>query len=148
MTDAITVLIADDDEDDRLLTRDALDHNTLPKNLQFVCGGEELLRYLRSEAGDARAPRPGIILLDLNMPGMDGREALQAIKADPRLRSIPVVVLTTSSFERDVHDAYERGASSYILKPSTFVGLVETLDVVVRYWLQAVELPIGTERGH
>lgn len=142
MTDAITVLIADDDEDDRLLARDALDKNTLPKNLRFVSGGEELLRYLRCEEGDTSRPRPGIILLDLNMPGMDGRETLAAIKADPRLRNIPVIVLTTSGFERDVQAAYDLGASSYVLKPSTFAGLVDTLDVLIRYWLQAVQLPM------
>jgi CheY-like chemotaxis protein len=144
----ITILMADDDEEDRELARDALHQARLVNDLKFVEDGQELLDYLRREgdyadAGEADNPRPGIILLDLNMPKKTGREALAEIKADESLRRIPIVVLTTSKDEEDVARTYDLGASSFITKPVTFAGLVEVLSAWGRYWLEIVELPNG-----
>lgn len=141
---AITILMADDDADDRLLARDALDESRVANDLRFVEDGEELMDYLlrRGEYADpARSPRPGLILLDLNMPRKDGREALGEIKAHPDLRRIPVVVLTTSRQEEDVARSYDLGANSFISKPVTFQGLVETMRALGRYWVEIVALP-------
>jgi two-component system response regulator len=124
----ITILLADDDEDDRLMTRDALRDARLHNDLRFVVDGVDLMDYLhrRGRHSDPRdSPRPGMILLDLNMPRMDGREALGAIKQDPNLRSIPVVVLTTSKAEEDIVRTYDLGVNSFITKPVTFLGLVD-----------------------
>lgn len=140
----ITILLADDDEDDRLMTRDALRDARLHNDLRFCYDGVDLLDYLngrgRWEAAGS-APRPGLILLDLNMPRMDGREALEQIKASPELRSIPVVVLTTSKAEEDIVRSYDLGVNSFITKPVTFLGLVEVMKVFSRYWMEIVELP-------
>jgi two-component system, response regulator len=141
---AITILLADDDEDDRLMTRDALRDARLHNDLRTVVDGVELMEYLKREgrfADSRESPRPGMILLDLNMPRMDGREALAAIKADPELRSIPVVVLTTSKAEEDVIRTYDLGVNSFITKPVTFLGLVEVMKVFSRYWMEIVDLP-------
>ena len=141
---AITILLADDDEDDRLMTRDALRDARLSNELRTVIDGVDLLAYLRREgeySDPASSPRPGLILLDLNMPRMDGREALAEIKADPELRSIPVVVLTTSKAEEDVVRSYDLGVNSFITKPVTFLGLVEVMKIFSRYWLEIVDLP-------
>ena len=141
----ITILICDDDEDDRLLTQQALEDAHIANDLRFVEDGEDLLDYLHQRgtyAGETgAAPRPGLILLDLNMPNMDGREALKIIKADPTLRDIPVVVLTTSGLDDDVIKSYQLGVNSFITKPVTFSGLVEAMNVLGRYWLEIVELP-------
>ena len=141
----VTILMADDDEEDRELTREALQNARLANQMKFVVDGQDLLDYLRQEgqyAGrPAEAPRPGIILLDLNMPKKDGREALHEIKADPALRSIPVVVLTTSRDEQDVFGTYDLGVNSFITKPVTFAGLVEAMRTLQRYWFELVELP-------
>ncbi|MAQ01120.1 MAG: two-component system response regulator [Alteromonadaceae bacterium] len=140
----ITILMADDDEDDRLLALDALKEGRVLNNLHCVEDGVELLEYLRREgkfADPATSPRPSLILLDLNMPRMDGREALQHIKADPNLRSIPVVILTTSKEEEDMIRGYDLGAASYITKPVNFEGLVDLMRAIGRYWIEFVELP-------
>ena len=141
----ITILICDDDDDDRMLTQQALEDAHLANDLRFVVDGEQLLDYLyqRGEfSGETgAAPRPGLILLDLNMPRMDGREALQIIKADPTIQDIPVVVLTTSGLDEDVINSYRLGVNSFITKPVTFSGLVEAMNVLGRYWLEIVELP-------
>ncbi|HWV99039.1 MAG TPA: response regulator [Candidatus Acidoferrum sp.] len=138
------ILMADDDDDDRLLARDALSESHVPGDLHFVHNGEELLDYL-FRRGDyaqaADAPRPGLILLDLNMPLKDGREALREIKADPDLRRIPVVVLTTSKADTDVGAIYELGANSFISKPFQFDALVSVMKVLGQYWFDTVELP-------
>jgi CheY-like chemotaxis protein len=140
----VTILMADDDEDDRELTREALQNARLANEMRFVVDGQDLLDYLRREGHyadpSADVRRPGIILLDLNMPKKDGREALAEIKADPSLRSIPVVVLTTSKDEEDVFRTYDLGVSSFITKPVTFAGLVEVMKTWQRYWLELVEL--------
>ena len=140
----ITILLADDDEDDRLMTRDALRDARLHNDLRFVIDGVDLLDYLKRRgrhSDPASSPRPGLILLDLNMPRMDGREALREIKADPDLRRIPVVVLTTSQAEEDIYRTYDLGANSFITKPVSFEGLVAVMRDIGRYWIEIVELP-------
>jgi CheY-like chemotaxis protein len=141
---AVTILMADDDEDDRDLTREALQNSRLANQMRFVVDGQDLMDYLRREGAytdpAVEAPRPGIILLDLNMPKKDGREALAEIKADENLRSIPVVVLTTSKDEEDIFRTYDLGVSSFITKPVTFAGLVEVMRTWQRYWFELVEL--------
>ena len=140
----ITILMADDDPDDRQLTREAFEENHLANDLRFVEDGEELLDYLHQRgkyAAPGAAPVPGLILLDLNMPRKDGREALQEIKSDPRFRAIRVIVLTTSKAEEDVVRSYDLSAASYITKPVTFESLVDVVKTLGKYWLEIVELP-------
>jgi CheY-like chemotaxis protein len=140
----IALLMADDDEDDRLMAREALAESRLKNPLYFVHDGEELMDYLyrRGKYADhARYPFPGLILLDLNMPRKDGREALREIRSDPQLRRVPVVVLTTSAAEEDVLRSYELGVNSFIVKPVTFEALVEVMRSLGRYWFEIVELP-------
>jgi len=141
----ITILICDDDEDDRLLTQQALEDAHISNALRFVEDGEQCLDYLNQRgqyAGElGLAPRPGLILLDLNMPKMDGRDVLVKIKADDNLKNIPVVVLSTSSLDEDIARSYQMGVNSFITKPVTFSGLVEAMNVLGRYWLEIVELP-------
>ncbi|MDP9259981.1 MAG: response regulator [Actinomycetota bacterium] len=140
----ITILLADDDEDDLQMTQEALEQSRLGNDLRFAVDGEDLMDYLlrRGRYVDpADSPAPGLILLDLNMPKKDGREALAEIKATPDLRKIPVIVLTTSRAEEDVFRTYELGVSSFITKPVTFEGLVEAMKVLTEYWFEIVELP-------
>lgn len=140
----VTILLADDDEDDRLLTTEALKENRVANPVHCVKNGEELLDYLhqRGEYADpTTSPKPGIILLDLNMPKMDGRESLARIKADPNLRRIPVVILTTSKAEEDVLRSYDLGVNSFIIKPVSFNALVDILQGIHHYWFEIVELP-------
>lgn len=141
----ITILLADDDEDDRMLGREALEESKLANDLHMVEDGEELLDYLyrRGRYSDpATSPRPGLILLDLNMPRKDGREALKEIKADPELRQIPVVVLTTSKAEEDIFRTYDLGVNSFITKPVSFEGLVNVMKSLAHYWFTIVKLPV------
>lgn len=148
ITRPVTILMADDDEDDREMTREALQNSHLANEMRFVVDGQDLMDYLRGQGKYARgvdAPRPGIILLDLNMPKKDGREALAEIKADELLRRIPIVVLTTSKDEEDVLRTYDLGVSSFITKPVTFAGLVEVMRTWKRYWFEIVELPTDDE---
>ena len=140
----ITILIADDDADDRMLARDALVECRLANDIRFVEDGEELMDYLYQRnryATPAVAPTPGLILLDLKMPRKDGREALKEIKADPRLRRIPVVVLTTSKAEEDIYRSYDLGVNSFVTKPVSFDNLVESMKTLTKYWIEIVELP-------
>jgi CheY-like chemotaxis protein len=140
----IVILLADDDEEDRMLACDALAESRLSNHIYCVTDGEELMDYLHRQgkyAPPADAPRPGLILLDLNMPKKDGREALKEIKGDPELRQIPVVVLTTSKADEDILRSYDSGASSFISKPVTFAGLVELMKGLGRYWFEIIELP-------
>lgn len=141
---SITILMADDDEDDRLMTKEALEEARLANEIRFVLDGEELMDYLyqRGKFEDpASSPRPGLILLDLNMPKKDGREALKEIKADPDLRHIPIVVLTTSKAEEDIYRSYDLGVNSFITKPVSFDGLVFVMTTLAQYWFQIVQLP-------
>jgi CheY-like chemotaxis protein len=140
----ISILIAEDDPDDRELTRDALAECRPAKHVQFVEDGEDLMNYLHRRGNYeslAGAPLPGLILLDLNMPRKDGREALKEIKASPELRRIPIVVLTTSKADEDILRTYDLGVNSYITKPVTFDSLVDTVRILGRYWFEIVELP-------
>lgn len=140
----LTILAADDDEDDRLLLEDALEASGIAVSLHCVEDGEELLDYLGRRGRYVRpqsSPRPALILLDLNMPRLDGRAALKAIRRNSVLRGIPVLVLTTSHHEADLRESYKNGATSYIVKPSSYEELVELLRVICAYWLRAVELP-------
>ena len=142
----ITILMADDDADDRLMTREAFEASHLKNDLKFVENGVELLDYLyrRDKYADPESsPRPSIILLDLNMPKKDGREALEEIKKDPNLRNIRIIVLTTSKAEEDIYRTYNLGAASYITKPVTFESLVDVVKTLGKYWLEIVELDEG-----
>jgi len=127
-----------------MLTKDALEESRVLNELRFVEDGEELMEYLTRKGKYANpddSPRPGLILLDLNMPKKDGREALKEIKSDPNLRRIPVVIMTTSKAEEDIFRSYDFGASSFITKPVTFDRLVELMRTLGEYWVEFVELP-------
>ena len=146
---SITILVAEDDEDDRLLMQEALEENRLANDLHFVEDGEELMDYLlqRGNYSDPKsAPRPSLILLDLNMPRKDGREALKEIKEDPNLRKIPIVVLTTSKAEEDILRTYDLGVSSFIAKPVVFDSMVQIMKMIGTYWFEIVELPDRASR--
>ncbi|MGV2828851.1 response regulator [Myxosarcina sp. GI1(2024)] len=140
----VPILMAEDDEDDRLLAEDAFAESRLANPLFFVEDGEELLDYLhrrgRYEEVD-KFPLPGLILLDLNMPRKDGREALKEIKSDANLRCIPIVILTTSKEEEDIVRSYSLGVNSFIVKPVTFEQLVEVIKYIGHYWFEIVALP-------
>ena len=146
----VTMLIADDDPDDRMLMKEALEGSRLANDLHFVEDGEELMDYLCHRgkyAALSNSSHPALILLDLNMPKKDGREALKEIKADPHLRRIPIVVLTTSKAEEDIYRTYDLGVNSFITKPVSFESLIDVMKTLERYWFQIVELPaerIGT----
>jgi len=145
------LLLAEDDEEDWILVRDALGRSSLSKDLHRVTDGVELLDYLRhhgAHADPAYAPKPDLILLDLNMPKKDGRTVLAEIKADPRLRLIPIVVLTTSRAEEDIALSYELGANSFIVKPKAFLALVDTMKNLMRYWVETVVLPPQPEERY
>jgi two-component system response regulator len=136
--------MADDDPDDRHLTQEAFEEAKLANDLRFVEDGAELMDYLHRRGkynNPANSPRPAILLLDLNMPKKDGREALREIKADPALRQIRVIVLTTSRAEEDINGAYDISAASVITKPVKFDDLVEVVKTLGKYWLEIVELP-------
>jgi CheY-like chemotaxis protein len=142
---SITILMADDDEDDRVLTAGALKRSRVINDIRFVVDGEDLMHYLHGRGaygpGGLPAPRPGLILLDLNMPKKDGREALAEIKRDPSLRRIPVVVLTTSKAEEDIFRTYDLGVNSFVTKPVTFEELASVMGTLACYWFDLVELP-------
>lgn len=142
--ESVLILVADDDEDDRMFTKEAFEENHLLNDIRFVNDGVELMDYLKRRAkyaNPADSPRPGIILLDLNMPKMDGREALKEIKSDPALKTIPVVVLTTSKTEKDVLQTYDLGVNCFITKPVTFSSFIEVTRTLGHYWFDIVKLP-------
>lgn len=141
---SIVILIADDDEEDLQLTLEALREHRLGNDVRVAHDGEELMDYLLHRgayADPASAPTPGLILLDLNMPKKDGREALADIKSNDDLRKIPVIVLTTSKAEEDIFRSYDLGVNSFITKPVTFPGLAQAMKVLTQYWFEIVELP-------
>ena len=145
----ITILVADDDPDDRLMMEEALEESLLANDLHFVEDGEELMDYLyhRGEYENYdNSPRPKLLLLDLNMPKKDGREALKEIKADPKLRQIPIVVLTTSKAEEDIYRSYDLGVNSFVSKPVTFDSLVELMKSLGKYWFEIVALPEDSQK--
>lgn len=140
----ITILLADDDEEDRMLTEEALEENHISDKLFFVEDGEEAMDYLqrRGKYVDSKKyPLPELILLDLNMPKKDGREVLAEIKSDPKLKGIPVVVLTTSNAEEDIEKMYGLGVNSFITKPVTYSGMVLAMKSLKEYWMEIVSLP-------
>lgn len=141
--DPIVILMADDDDDDFMLTEKALKESKLLNTLIRVKDGEELLDYLLRRNAYAEAPtvRPGVILLDLNMPRKDGREALREIKSNEELRDIPIVVFTTSKAEEDIYRSYQLGVNSFITKPVTFENLIAVMKTLGKYWFEIVELP-------
>ena len=141
--DAIAILMADDDEDDVMLTQKALIKGKLLNTLYSVKDGEELLDYLlhRGDYAENQFPRPGVILLDLNMPKKDGREALREIKSHEDLRDIPIIVFTTSKAEEDIYRSYKLGVNSFITKPVTFEKLIEVMQMLGKYWFEIVSLP-------
>lgn len=144
-----TILMVDDDPDDRLLFKEACEEVRLRNPLEFLENGEQLVDFLKrrgSYASRESDPYPGIILLDLNMPLKDGREALEEIKADPDLRHIPIIVLTTSKDEDDILSSYGLGASSYIVKPISLDRLMRVVNSIGEYWVEIVEVPsVDTE---
>ena len=140
------LLLIEDNYGDVLLTREACLKTRMPNNLSVAGDGEEALSMLRKEGRHAGHPRPDLILLDLNLPRMDGREVLQTIKCDPALQRIPVIVLTSSAAEIDVLKSYDLRANSYIVKPVSFDRLQEIVTSLESFWLTVVALP--TEPGH
>lgn len=143
-TKPITILIADDDADDRLMTKEAFEESFLINNLHFVEDGEQLMDYLNQQ-DKLKFPIPGLILLDLNMPKKDGREALKEIKTHSIYRRIPVIVLTTSKAEEDIVKSYDLGVNCFISKPVTFAELVRVMKALGSYWFEIVELPQNTK---
>lgn len=140
----VTIVLAEDDPDDRLLTMRALQKSRLANEVHCVEDGEELMDYLlrRNQYEDVDdAPRPGLILLDLNMPRKDGREALEEIKSNPSLKRIPIVVLTTSEAEQDILQSYDLGVNAFVTKPVTFDGLADAVQAIGQFWFEIVKLP-------
>lgn len=143
-TQPIKILIADDDDEDRFMAKEAFEAAHLKNELVFVEDGEDLMDYLYQRGKYIREKEfslPGLILLDLNMPRKDGREALKEIKADPTLKVIPVIVFTTSSEEEDIFGSYNLGANSFISKPVSFEGLLKIIQSLNGFWIEIVKLP-------
>ncbi|MDQ1086754.1 MULTISPECIES: response regulator [unclassified Siphonobacter] len=144
----VVILIADDDEEDREMTQEALEENFILNEIHFVEDGLELLDYLlrRGKYENPKlSPRPGLILLDLNMPRMDGREALKHIKSHPDLRRIPVIILTTSHAEEDILRSYDLGVNCFITKPVTFRDFIEVTKSLGKYWFEIVQIPVTSD---
>lgn len=147
-SNTVVILIAEDDAEDRMLAKEALEESSIVNRIEFVENGDQLLDYLHNKApydNKHDNPMPGLIILDLNMPKKDGREALKEIKSDSVLRRIPVVVLSTSNAEEDILETYNLGVNSFITKPVTYKALVEIMDTLCRYWFEVVELPTDDE---
>lgn len=141
----INVLLVEDDPGDVLMTREAFDEY-LHNRLDVVTDGEEALTYLRRQGPYTDAPRPDLILLDLNLPRYDGREVLREVKDDPDLRHIPVIVLTTSQAEEDVLRSYQLHANAYVTKPVDFDGFIEAIKQIDHFFVSVVQLPGGRDR--
>lgn len=138
---SLSILMAEDDADDRVLLADAFAESGVVVSLDFVADGVELMQRLALREADANQGLPDLVLLDLNMPRMDGREALRAIREHERLRHLPVIILTTSSAELDIRVSYQLGANSYVTKPRRFDELIAVLRALERYWMDIVQLP-------
>lgn len=146
----VPILVADDDLEDCEMLKEAVSESKLLNKLSFVHDGEDLLDYLRQTGkfqDKKQFPTPGFIFLDLNMPKKDGREALKEIKANSKLRKIPIVVLTTSQAEEDIFRSYDLGVNSFITKPVDFESLVQTMCDIGRYWFEIVELPESNDQA-
>ena len=139
--DVVDVLLVEDDDGDVLMTREAFEHHKIRNKLHVVQDGEEALQFLRREGPYADAPRPGLILLDLNLPRRDGREVLAELKADPELRVIPVVVLTTSEAEEDIIRSYSLHANAYVSKPVDFDRFIDVIRQIDDFFVTVVKLP-------
>ena len=139
--DLIEVLLVEDDEGDVVMTREALAEGKVVNRLHVVGDGVEAIEFLRREGTYADAPRPDLILLDLNLPRRDGREVLAEVKGDPELRRIPVVVLTTSQAEEDILRSYDLHANAYVTKPVDFDRFVEVVRQVDEFFFTVVRLP-------
>ncbi|MCD2185940.1 response regulator [Actinomycetospora soli] len=139
--DEIDVLLVEDDEGDVLMTREAFEHHKLRNTLHVVSDGVEALEFLRREGAHADAPRPGLILLDLNLPRKDGRQVLEEIKSDETLRAIPVVVLTTSQAEEDILRSYDLHANAYVAKPVDFERFIDIIRQIDDFFVTVVKLP-------
>ena len=139
--DVVDVLLVEDDDGDVLMTREAFEHHKIRNKLHVVQDGEEALQFLHREGPYADAPRPGLILLDLNLPRRDGREVLAELKADPELRVIPVVVLTTSEAEEDVLRSYSLHANAYVTKPVDFERFIDVVRQIDDFFVTVVRLP-------
>jgi len=137
----IDVLLVEDDEGDVLMTREAFEHHKLRNQLHVVPDGVEAISFLRREGKHEGAPRPGLILLDLNLPRKDGREVLEEIKSDETLRSIPVVVLTTSQAEEDILRSYNLHANAYVAKPVDFERFIDVIRQIDDFFVTVVKLP-------
>jgi len=135
------ILLVEDNEADARLADEALKESTIPNRLHVVEDGVQAMQFLRREGAHRDAPRPDVILLDLNMPRMDGREVLHAVKSDRELRSIPVVVLTTSSAERDIEQSYDLHANCFITKPIELDRFIDVVQSIQHFWLDTVQLP-------
>ncbi len=138
------ILLVEDNENDVILTREGFRHSRLAIDLQVTKDGEECMAFLHKQGEYAAAPTPDLILLDLNMPRMDGREVLAAIAADEHLRHIPVVILTTSTDEQEILKMYQLRCSSYIVKPVNFENFLHIIQLIGEYWLTVVVLPPKT----
>lgn len=139
--DVIDVLLVEDDDGDVLMTREAFEHHKIRNNLHVVRDGEEALQFLRREGEYEDAPRPGLVLLDLNLPRRDGREVLAEMKSDPELRVIPVVVLTTSEAEEDILRSYTLHANAYVSKPVDFDRFIDVIRQIDDFFVTVVKLP-------
>jgi CheY-like chemotaxis protein len=137
----VDVLLVEDDEGDVLMTREAFEHYKIRNNLHVVRDGEQALQFVRQEGDFATAPRPGLIMLDLNLPRRDGLEVLAEIKADPDLRVIPVVILTTSQAEQDILRSYALHANAYVTKPVDFERFIEVIRQIDNFFITVVKLP-------
>ncbi|MFC6087227.1 response regulator [Sphaerisporangium aureirubrum] len=142
----IDVLLVEDDPGDVLLTREAFEHNKVKNKLHVVSDGEQAMAFLRQEGKYAETPRPDLILLDLNLPRKDGREVLEDIKADANLRSIPVVVLTTSEAEEDILRSYHLHANAYVAKPVDFDQFIKVVRQIDDFFVSVVKLPKTGQR--
>jgi CheY-like chemotaxis protein len=135
------ILLVEDDESHVILTRECLNRAKVAVNLSVAADGADCMSFLRKQGAHANAPTPDLVLLDLNMPKMDGREVMSAIRNDDRLKTLAVVILTTSDNPADIDDLYRRGCNSYVVKPHDFNKFIETIDSLCRYWFNTVQKP-------
>jgi chemotaxis family two-component system response regulator Rcp1 len=143
----IEILLVEDNPGDVRLTQEALKEGKVHNNMSVVSDGVEAMAFLRGEGPYANAPRPDIVLLDLNLPRKNGHEVLAEIKCDPSLKMIPVVVLTTSSADEDIHQAYGMHANCYITKPVEIGQFIKAIESIDCFWLNVVTLPRGVQNG-